>query len=188
MWKCPAPLLRQSYGCPTFKENFATLVPFQVHPAVPDVPTPASRQHHPFRMSFRRQELVVLPSTLRGRQSTCSVPAIARLWHLLSCVLSDQQNSHRARWSVHPPPRRRPPVAEAIGAQLKLSQPLPHPTCDQFPYLSVTSCDSLPDGIPWLGSMLSSTWQDRPKVPRTGPPPMRDRNWWINISISSLHR
>ena len=90
--------------------------------------TPVSKQHHPLRMSFRRRELAVPPSTPRGRQNVCSVPATDRLWHPLSDVLLDQQNSPGPLRSVLPPSSRRLPIAETVGAQLILCQPLPDPT------------------------------------------------------------
>ena len=86
-----------------------------------------SRQNHLLRMSFTRREQAVPPSTPRGRQNVCSVPATDRLWHLLSDVLLDQQNSPGPRRPV-PPSSRRLPIAETIGTQLILCQPLPDPT------------------------------------------------------------
>ena len=60
-----------------------------------------SRQYHPLRMSFRRRELAVPPSTPRGAKTF--VLCLQQVWHLLSDVLLDQQNSPGASRSVLPP-------------------------------------------------------------------------------------
>lgn len=132
----------------TFKENFATLVPLHVHPAVPDATTGVSREHHPFKTS----QTVAGCTSLQPQGVLQCFFCPQQIGYCISSLFPSQisKNSHWAYGFVNSSPKRMLPVAEAVGVQLMFSQPIPDPTCGQFAHLPMTCYDSLPDWIPWL--------------------------------------
>ena len=235
MWKCPTPFLRQSYGCLAFKENFATLAPFQVHPALLHAPTPVSQwtwvciNSRSWWWTGRSGVLQSIGSQRVGRDW-----ATEPNWdRSLDSTICSERLSGDGSWLYLPPPPGAPkrlfcacnrygtssPMSSWISRTLLepaglffplqvggyLQQKLLVPSSNylspsQVP-LEINShtcqCQCHPmtgyqKAFPGCRAMPCPTWQDRPKVPRRQClpnwfPPMRERNWWINILVSSLH-
>ena len=233
MWKCPTPFLRQSYGCLAFKENFATLAPFQVHPALLHAPTPVSQWTWVCvnsRSWWCTGRSGVLQSI--GSQRVGWDWATEPNWDgSLDSIILSECLSGDGSWLYLPPPPGAPkrlfcacnrygtsspmsswitelswsqqvcssPLQEGGYLQQKLLVPssnylspsqvpleINSHTCQCHP---MTGCQK---AFPGCRAMPCPTWPDRPEVPRrqclqNWLPPMRERNWWINILVSSLH-